>query len=91
MRLIVDLILSAEKIVIFTGAGVSTESGIPDFRSAGGIWSKYDPQDFTYQRFLASEPAREKYWQMSTANFVTIFYITATQHYIKSITDSCAI
>jgi len=66
IRLIVDLILSAEKIVIFTGAGVSTESGIPDFRSAGGIWSKYDPEDFTYQRFLASEPAREKYWQMST-------------------------
>ena len=66
IRLIVDLILSAEKIVIFTGAGVSTESGIPDFRSPGGIWSKYDPQDFTYQRFLASEPAREKYWQMST-------------------------
>ncbi len=63
---IADLTLKAQKIVVFTGAGVSTESGIPDFRSPGGIWSKFDPEDFTYQRFLSSETAREKYWQMST-------------------------
>lgn len=63
---VADLIMNAQKIVVFTGAGVSTESGIPDFRSPGGIWSKYDPEDFTYQRFIASEAAREKYWQMST-------------------------
>ena len=63
---IVDLILTSQDIIIFTGAGVSTESGIPDFRSPGGIWEKYNPADFTYQRFLSSEEAREKYWQMST-------------------------
>jgi NAD-dependent deacetylase len=63
---IVDLILTSHDIVIFTGAGVSTESGIPDFRSPGGIWEKYNPSDFTYQHFLSSEEAREKYWQMST-------------------------
>ena len=40
------MIDSAEKILVFTGAGLSTESGIPDFRSPGGVWSKYDPSDF---------------------------------------------
>ena len=40
------LILRARKIVAFTGAGVSTESGIPDFRSPGGIWEKYQPVYF---------------------------------------------
>jgi NAD-dependent deacetylase len=57
---------ASKKIVVFTGAGISTESGIPDFRSPGGLWSKYDPEDFTFQRFTASESARKKYWQMST-------------------------
>lgn len=38
-----DLICNANMIVAFTGAGVSTESGIPDFRSPGGIWEKYQP------------------------------------------------
>jgi NAD-dependent deacetylase len=68
-RQIARWIVDAARPVIFTGAGVSTESGIPDFRSPGGIWSKYDPEDFTYQRFVSSEDAREKYWRMSTEFF----------------------
>ena len=48
--------------VAFTGAGVSTESGIPDFRSPGGIWSKYDPDEFAFPRFVSSAEARKKYW-----------------------------
>jgi NAD-dependent protein deacetylase/lipoamidase len=63
---IADLIVHSRRIVVFVGAGVSTESGIPDFRSPGGVWDKYDPQDFYFQRFLASEGSREKYWQMAT-------------------------
>ena len=59
-----DLIINAKKIVVFTGAGVSTESGIPDFRSPGGICEKYKPGDFTYRRFLSSPEARRKVWQM---------------------------
>ena len=56
---VVDLIVKSNKIVVFTGAGISTESGIPDFRSPGGVWSKYNPDDFTFQRFVSSETARE--------------------------------
>ena len=60
------LILTAQRIVIFAGAGLSTESGISDFRSPGGVWDRYDPEDFYYQNFLSSEASREKYWQMAT-------------------------
>jgi NAD-dependent deacetylase len=58
-------ILESEKIVVFTGAGVSTESGIPDFRSPGGVWDRYDPNEFLYHKFLSSEETREKYWAFS--------------------------
>ena len=68
---VADLIINAEKIVVFTGAGVSTESGIPDFRSPGGIWSKYDPDEFTYQRFVSSPEARRKQWQLFGEGFLT--------------------
>jgi NAD-dependent deacetylase len=63
---VAEFVVSSKRIVVFTGAGASTESGIADFRSPGGIWDKYDPEDFYFQRFLASEQSREKYWQMST-------------------------
>ena len=63
---VADLILQSNKVVIFTGAGISTESGIPDFRSPGGIWSRYDPEEFTFQRFLSNPEARRKQWQMLT-------------------------
>jgi len=59
-------ILHSKKAVVFSGAGLSTESGIPDFRSPGGVWDKYNPEDFYFQNFLASEASREKYWQMAT-------------------------
>lgn len=62
----VELIRESEKILVFTGAGLSTESGIPDFRSPGGIWDKYDPSDFYFQKFVSDEKAREKYWKMSS-------------------------
>jgi len=59
------LIIESRKVVVFTGAGISTESGIPDFRGPGGIWSRYDPEDFTIQKFLSSPAARKTIWKMS--------------------------
>ena len=63
-RRVADLIVAAKKVVVFTGAGISTESGIPDFRGPGGIWERFNPEDFTYQKFLADPAARRKHWQM---------------------------
>jgi len=56
-----DLIADATQAVVFTGAGISTESGIPDFRSPGGIWDQYKPIQF--QDFVASEAMRAEYWR----------------------------
>ena len=55
------LIEKARRAVVFTGAGISTESGIPDFRSPGGIWTRMAPIDFS--DFLASEEARVETWR----------------------------
>ena len=49
------LLKSAENITAFTGAGISTESGISDFRSKGGVWDRY--RIVTYQEFIASHDA----------------------------------
>jgi NAD-dependent deacetylase len=54
-------IARARRAVVFTGAGISTESGIPDFRSPGGIWTRMAPIDFS--DFLASEEARRETWR----------------------------
>jgi NAD-dependent deacetylase len=66
------LISNARKILVFTGAGLSTESGIPDFRSPGGIWDRYDPEDFYFHKIVSSEKARENYWKMSTEFYDTM-------------------
>lgn len=51
----------SRRLVVFTGAGMSTESGIPDFRSPGGIWTKIRPIEF--QDFMASEEVRRESWR----------------------------
>lgn len=58
------LIGDAQRVLVFTGAGVSTESGIPDFRGADGIWRKYDPEDFTIQKFLSDKQVRKMQWRL---------------------------
>ncbi len=66
---VADMILKSRKVVVFTGAGISTESGISDFRSPGGIWDKFDASEFTYQNFLRSEAHREKSWELGKSSW----------------------
>jgi NAD-dependent deacetylase len=56
-----DLVEGADVIVPFTGAGISTECGIPDFRSPGGLWTKYQPIPF--DQFVASAAMRDESWR----------------------------
>ncbi|UCF04045.1 MAG: Sir2 family NAD-dependent protein deacetylase [bacterium] len=57
------LVREAVNITVLTGAGISTESGISDFRSPGGVWDRYNPDDLNFQSFLSSEESRKIYWK----------------------------
>src|SRR3954463_10564051 len=59
--LVVQWLASSRSAVVLTGAGISTESGIPDFRSPGGVWSKY--RTVYFDEYLASAEARHEYWR----------------------------
>jgi len=65
-----ELIDGAKRIVAFTGAGISTESGIPDFRSPGGIWTKYQP--IYFDDFMSSEEMRREAWRRKFATDETM-------------------
>jgi len=59
-----DIIRSARRIAILSGAGTSTESGIPDFRNAPAFWRRFGAEEMTYQHFLSRADIRERYWEM---------------------------
>jgi len=66
MTALTELFLASRRILVFTGAGISTESGIPDFRSPGGVWSKMQP--IYFQEFVASEHTRREAWRRRFSN-----------------------
>jgi NAD-dependent deacetylase len=60
----VELLADRQKVVVFTGAGVSTDSGIPDFRSPGGLWTRYDPRQLGFRRYVSDPAARRLAWRL---------------------------
>ena len=65
-----EMIADARRAVVFTGAGISTESGIPDYRSPGGIWTRYRPVDF--RDFMRSDEMRREFWRRKFATHGTV-------------------
>ena len=65
-----NILSKSSNTVVFTGAGISTESGIPDFRSPTGIWTKNKPIEF--KDFLSSEEIRVEFWKRKFAVDLTI-------------------
>ncbi len=69
---VADMIVESKKVVVFTGAGFSTESDVPDFRGPQGVWSQFDPSELNLPNFLRSEEIREKYWQVHKMFWETV-------------------
>ena len=71
------LLTNSEKVIIFTGAGMSTDSGIPDFRSPGGKWSKVTPVMFN--DFMNNYDSRFEYWRQKSEGFAEFGDASPTQ------------
>ncbi len=60
----IRMLSGKRRLLAFTGAGISTESGIPDFRGPDGVWTRIDPKEFTYRRYVTSAETRRRSWAM---------------------------
>jgi NAD-dependent deacetylase len=65
---VADLVSTSEQIIFFTGLGISTESGIPDFRGPDGILSKIDSDVLYIDRFLSDSNVRKMHWEFITSD-----------------------
>jgi NAD-dependent deacetylase len=65
-----ELVRESGPVVVLTGAGISTESGIPDFRSPTGIWAEYDPQEYATIDAFRTDP--EKVWRFYSLRFAAL-------------------
>ena len=64
IQALAGLLRRSSRIVVLSGAGMSTESGIPDYRSGLGFWFDANPEDLVYQRFITSERSQRLYWRL---------------------------
>lgn len=61
ITLVAQKIKTSKQLIFFTGAGISTESGIPDYRSQGGLWDRFKP--IYFDEFMSSKQSRIRYWE----------------------------
>lgn len=71
-----DILSRAQHILVFTGAGISVESGIPDFRGPNGLWSRVDPSLFDIRRYLTDADARRAVWRIHLSGDLSINDVT---------------
>ncbi|HHC07653.1 MAG TPA: NAD-dependent deacetylase [Actinobacteria bacterium] len=64
----VEVLSDAARILVFTGAGISTPSGIPDFRGPDGLWTRIDPEDYHYDRHVGDAEFRRRTWERHLAS-----------------------
>lgn len=69
---VAEMVAASKKCILFSGAGMSTESGIQDFRSPGGLWEQWNPDELTFDKFISSRSSREHYWGFSRAIWPTM-------------------
>jgi len=69
---VAEMVANSKRLIVFTGAGISTESGIQDFRSPGGLWHQWNPDELTFDKFMSSRASREHYWGFSRAIWPTM-------------------
>ncbi len=72
IKTVAEMISISQRVIVFTGAGISTESGIQDFRSPGGLWHQWNPEELTFDKFMTSRASREHYWGFSRAIWPTM-------------------
>lgn len=61
---LLQLLATKQKWLVFTGAGISTESGIPDFRGPNGVWTRVNPSEFTFDKYVTQPETRKRSWRM---------------------------
>lgn len=72
IRRAVEVLAAAQRILIFTGAGISVESGIPDFRGPDGLWSRIDPSLFDIHRYLSDAEVRRQVWRVHLSGELSV-------------------